>query len=78
MERINATSLHRKSGQWGTQQFAARIGKSSGGLRPSFSAQVRFGEPGAPVLFLFGSVVDVRLLNLADVNAVGWQFDRYS
>ncbi len=25
------------------------------GLRPSFSAQVRFGEPGAPVQFLLGS-----------------------
>ena len=28
-----------------------------GGCAPSFSAQVRFGEPGAPVLFLLGSAV---------------------
>jgi hypothetical protein len=27
-----------------------------GGLRPSFSALVRWGEPGAPVQFLLGSV----------------------
>jgi hypothetical protein len=52
------------------------IVKALVGLRPSFSAQVRFGEPGAPVLFRLGFVVSVWLLNLADVNAVGWQFDR--
>jgi hypothetical protein len=46
------------------------------GLRPSFSAQVRWCEPGAHVLFLLASVVNVGLLNLADVDAVGWQFDR--
>jgi hypothetical protein len=29
----------------------------SWGYAPSFSAQVRFGEPGAPVLFLSGSAM---------------------
>ena len=52
------------------------IAKALVGLRASFSAQVRFREPGAHVLFLSGSVVKVSLLNLADVDAVGWQFDR--
>ena len=28
-----------------------------GGYAPSFSAQVRWGEPGAPVLFLVGSAM---------------------
>jgi hypothetical protein len=30
--------------------------KAIEGLRPSYPAQVRFGEPGAPVQFLLGSV----------------------
>ena len=28
-----------------------------GGYAPSFSAQVRWGEPGAPVMFLVGSAM---------------------
>jgi hypothetical protein len=37
--------------------FVGRSHKNSGGASPVFLAQVRFGEPGAPVLFLPGSAV---------------------
>jgi hypothetical protein len=41
------------SGSFPSQpDLLVNITKSYGGLRPSFSSQVRFGEPGAPVQFL--------------------------
>jgi hypothetical protein len=61
MECINATSLRRKSGKWGTQlsRISSRtMEKQSWGFAPSFSAHVRshgkpgqVGEQGAPVQF---------------------------
>jgi hypothetical protein len=52
MKFVEPTELHRKSGDVGhpgargSDKIRAVVG-----LRPSFSAQVRWGEPGAPVLF---------------------------
>jgi hypothetical protein len=36
---------------WCTDASIVNSGRTIVGLRPSFSSQVRFGEPGAPVLF---------------------------
>src|SRR5579862_1776804 len=66
MKFAEPSKLDRKSGMWGTQLlWKARVRKSKldfrfdwrirlkafdGASPPSFSAQVRWGEPGAPVL----------------------------
>ena len=57
MKLANATKPHRKSGGSPPQPFANQSAKSNRNI--SFSAQVRFGEPGAPVQFLMGSVTSV-------------------
>jgi hypothetical protein len=44
--------LKPKNGLNGAPSICCRDGENFGGLRPSFSAQVRLGEPGAPVRFL--------------------------
>src|SRR3984885_14332447 len=41
---------------WSQRGSARRFIKNFGGASPSSSAQVRFGEPGAPVQFLMGLV----------------------
>jgi hypothetical protein len=50
MRCANAIKLHRKSGRSPPWLFAKSNSESSRNI--SFSAQVRFGEPGAPVQFL--------------------------
>jgi hypothetical protein len=60
-ELVNATPdfLFVHGGEPQLQSFPPHsTAKTLVGLRPSFSAQVRFGEPGAPVLFLFRSARD--------------------
>ena len=54
MRCANATKLHRKSGGSPPKLFANQSAKSNRNI--SFSAQVRFGEPGAPVQFLLSCV----------------------
>jgi hypothetical protein len=49
-------------------RFAGFSKMRSWGCAPSFSAQVRFGEPGAPVLFYLGSAMTRTLPALVPVG----------
>ena len=52
MKFANANKLDRKSGESPPKLSASQSAKSNRNI--SFSSQVRFGEPGAPVQFLIG------------------------
>jgi hypothetical protein len=57
---VQSFSMVSSQGQ-SAEVFVSADAKAFVGLRPSFSAHVRFGERGAPVLFLCGSAVTFRL-----------------